>query len=66
VNIYAFFNSPDVAEYCQSIGHSFNAVESAVMINQSDSRTLAEKHAAYRTIIAEYPDMEAPMATFIC
>jgi len=30
------------------------------MIAQSDSRTLSEKHAAYRTI-AEYPDMEAPM-----
>ena len=58
MNIYDFFNSPDVAEYCQSIGHTFNAVESAVMVSQSNSRTLAEKHAAYRTIISEYPDME--------
>lgn len=60
MNIYAFFNSPDVAEYCQSIGHSFNAVESAVMISQSDSRTIAEKHAAYRAIIADYPDIKVP------
>jgi len=60
MNIYDFFNSPDVAEYCKSIGHKFNAVESAVMVSQSKRRTLAEKHAAYRTIIEEYPDMEIP------
>jgi len=58
VDIYDFFNSPDVADYCRSLGHSFNSVESAVMINKSNYRTLTEKHAAYRTIIAEYPDME--------
>ena len=58
MNIYDFFNSPDVAEHCQSLGHTFNAVESAIMINQSDARTLAEKHEAYKAIIAEYPDME--------
>ena len=60
MNIYDFFNSPDVAEYCRNIGHTFNAVESAVMVSQSNKRTLAEKLAAYRTIIAEYPDMELP------
>ena len=60
MNIYDFFNSPDVAEYCQSLGHKFNAMESAVMINKSNKRTLAEKHAAYRTIIEKYPDMEIP------
>lgn len=32
MNIYDFFNSPDVAEYCQSIGHKFNAVEAAVKV----------------------------------
>jgi len=60
MDIYEFFNSPDVVEYCQSVGHTFNAVESAVMVSQSISHTLAEKHAAYRTIITEYPDMEVP------
>ena len=58
MNIYDFFNSPDVAEHCQSIGHQFNPIEMAVMIDKSESRSLAEKHAAYRTIIAQYPDME--------
>jgi hypothetical protein len=60
MNIYDFFNSPDVAEYCKSINHKFNAVESAVMIDNSTTRTLEEKLNAYRTIIADYPDMEVP------
>jgi hypothetical protein len=60
MNIYDFFNSPDVAKHCQSIGHKFNAVEAAVMVSQSASHTLAEKHKVYRAIIAEYPDMELP------
>ena len=60
MNIFDYFNSSDVAEYCRSIGHTLNAVESAVIIGQCDSQTLAEKHAAYRTVIAEYPDMEIP------
>jgi len=60
MDIYDFFNSPDVADYCRSIGHKFNAIESAVMVSQSKNHTLAEKHDAYRAIIAEHPDMELP------
>lgn len=60
MDIYKFFNSPDVAEHCRGIGHMFNAAESAVIVSQSKSHSLAEKHAAYREIIAEYPDMELP------
>ena len=60
MDIYDYFNSPDVAEHCRNIGHKFNAFESAVIVSESQFRTLAEKHAAYRDIIAEYPDMEIP------
>jgi len=60
MNIYDFFNSPDVADYCQSIEHKFNAAECAVIINKSNKKTLAEKIAALKTIIAKYPDMELP------
>ncbi len=60
MDIYKFFNSTDVAEHCRSIGHRFNAVESAVMVSRSNSHSLAEKHAAYKEIIAGYPDMEIP------
>jgi len=62
MNIYDFFNSHDVAEHCRSIGQTFNAVESAVMIYRSDERTREERLSAYKTIIAEYPDMEIPEA----
>lgn len=60
MDIYDFFNSPDVAAYCRSIDKKLNALESAVMINQSEKRTLAEKHAAYRVILAEYEDIRIP------
>lgn len=60
MDIYDFFNSKDVAAHCKSIGHTFNAAESAVMISQSVSRTLVEKHVAYREIVAECPDIEIP------
>ena len=59
-DIYSFFNSPDVAEHCKNISHTFNAFESAVMINQCNTKTLEEKLTAYRIIINEYPDMEVP------
>ena len=58
MNIYGFFNSPDVAEHCRSIVHTLNAVEAAVMVNQCNYRSLSEKHEAYRAVIKEYPDME--------
>ena len=60
MNIYDFFNSPDVAKHCKSIGHVFNGPECAVFIMQSEKRTLKEKHAAYRAIIREFPDTEVP------
>ena len=60
MDIYSFFNSPDVAEHCRDIGHTLNAFESAVMISRCYTRTFEEKLAAYRAIINEYPDMEVP------
>jgi len=58
MNIYDFFNSPDVAEYCQSIGHTFNAVECAVIVSQSRKHSFEEKIHAYEAIIARCPDMK--------
>ena len=60
MDIYDFFNSPDVAKHCRSIKHTFNALDSAIIINESYKRTLAEKQAAFKAIISEYPDMELP------
>ncbi|MCL1995019.1 MAG: hypothetical protein FWG63_02345 [Defluviitaleaceae bacterium] len=60
MDIYSFFNSPDVAEHCKNIGHTFNAFESAVIINQCYTKSFDERISAYRDIISEYPDMEVP------
>jgi len=56
VNIYDFFDSPDIAAHCQSIGHEFSPLDMAVIIDRS-SKPVKEKYAAYRAIIDDYPDM---------
>ena len=60
IDIYSFFNSPDVEKHCRNIEHKFSTLESTAIISWKHNLTLAEKHAAYRTIIAEYPDIEIP------
>ncbi len=60
MDIYSYLNSPDVAEHCRRIGHSFNAVESAFIINDCRRISIAEKHRLYREIMETMPDMEIP------
>ena len=54
-NIYNFFESSDIAEHCQKIGHVFSPLDMAILVNIS-SKSIKEKHAAYKTIINDYPD----------
>jgi len=56
MNIYEFLNSRDIAEHCRNICHTWTPFEMAVIIGRSH-RTMAEKHAAWRELIADYPDM---------
>ena len=56
MNIYEFFNSKDIAEYCQKIDYKFTAIEMSYMIWYSDHHTLAEKHMAWQEIIDTMPD----------
>lgn len=56
MNIYDYFKSADVAEHCKSIGHRFNTIEMAWIIDQSD-KTIEEKNLAFRELIESYPDM---------
>jgi hypothetical protein len=56
MNIYDFFHSPDIAAHCKKINHVFSPLDMAIIVALSD-KPLKEKHAAYRHIIAEYPDM---------
>ena len=58
MDIYDFIKSRDVANHCRVIGHEFNSIEMAVIINKNSwHKTLAQKHKAYREIITNSPDM---------
>lgn len=57
MNIYEFINSKDIRAYCEKIGHTFNSMEAAFLIYQSQNHTLAEKHDAWKALIETMPDM---------
>jgi len=59
MDIYNFLNSNDIAEHCRSIGHAWTPFEMAVIIGIS-KRPMTERHAAWRELIANYPDMTTP------
>jgi hypothetical protein len=59
MDIYSFLNSKDIAEHCRKIGHAWTAFDMAVIIARS-MRSIPEKHAAWREIIANYPDIPTP------
>ncbi len=56
MNIYEFINSKDIRRHCEKIGHTFNSMEAAFLIYQSQNHTLAEKHNAWKELIATMPD----------
>lgn len=56
MNIYRYFNSPDVAAHLRKIEHPFTAAEAAYVVNECLFATLEEKIAAWNEIIATYPD----------
>ncbi|MCL2153155.1 MAG: hypothetical protein FWH57_09415 [Oscillospiraceae bacterium] len=56
MNIYEYLTSPDIAAHCEKIGHVFNPLEMAVIVELSN-KPMKEKHVAWREIIADYPDM---------
>jgi hypothetical protein len=59
MNIYEFINSPDVAAHCREQNKTWNSFEMAVIIGESKRHTRTEKYAAWRELIADYPDMSA-------
>ena len=60
MDIYSFINySLDVTAYCREINKTWNPYEMAIIILKSD-RFMAEKHAAWRELIQDYPDMPIP------
>ena len=60
MDIYSFFNSKDVAAHCRNIGKTWNTFEMAAIIMHS-KRATAEKLAAWRELIENYPDAPIPL-----
>ena len=58
MDIYSLINSKAISDHCRKIGHQFTPIEMAYLINENNSLTIAQKHEAFRAIIANQPDME--------
>lgn len=58
MDIYSYLNSKDVADYCRSINHQFNALESVFIIFHCRRISVETKHRLYRKIMREMPDMK--------
>ena len=56
MDIYKFLRSFDVAEYCKKIGHIFNPIEMAYLIENSEI-TINEKNILFQELIDCYPNM---------
>jgi len=59
MDIYSYINSKDVAVHCREIDKTWTPYEMAIIISRSN-RTMDEKHAAWRELITDYPDMPTP------
>ena len=57
MNIYPYIPSPDISAYCEKIGHDFQNLDMATIIAMS-GLPISKKHAAWRELIAEYPDCQ--------
>ncbi len=58
MDIYSYLNSKDVVDYCRSINHQFNALESVFIIYYCRRISVETKHRLYRKIMREMPDMK--------
>ena len=57
MNAFPFVNSKNIRTHLEKIGYEFSPIEAAWLIYQSRNHTLAEKHAAWRELAEEYPDV---------
>lgn len=56
MDIYAFLNSPDVADYLRNEGYEFSAAKAAYIVYLSDTASFDEKIAAWQEIVDTMPD----------
>lgn len=56
IDLYSFFNSPDIAHHCQKIGKTFNMLEAAVIISWGDI-PIGKRISGWQSVLDEYEDM---------
>ena len=59
MDIYSFFSSRDIADYCRSIGKTWTSFEMAALVDSS-YHSISDKHTAWKEIITDFPDMPTP------
>ena len=57
MDIYCYLNSKDVADYCRSIHHQFDAKECVFIIFHCNHISVEEKNRLYQEIIDTMPDI---------
>ncbi|MBR1453099.1 MAG: hypothetical protein IJ593_12730 [Lachnospiraceae bacterium] len=58
IDIYKYINSQSIEKYLRKIKYKFSTIEALWLVWQSDKVNLIEKQAAYKEIMAEYPNCE--------
>ena len=60
MDIYSYLNSKDVAAHCRNLGHQFNTIEAAFIIDRCRRLSIRDKHTAFRELMETMPDMMLP------
>lgn len=60
MDIYSYLNSKDVAAHCRNLGHRFNTIEAAFIIDRCRRLSIRERHTAFRELMETMPDMMLP------
>lgn len=58
MNVYRFINSKDIAKHLREVNYSFSSQETAWLIWQSHTASMAERHEAWMELINTMPDCE--------
>lgn len=64
MDVLSFINSKNIREYLQGINYKCDSMQAAWLVYQSANKTMEEKHAAYRWIIENMPDVSMPERRF--
>lgn len=61
----SLLNSPDLREYLRKTGHTLSPLQKTAAVYFTDALPLSEKHALYRELIAEHPELSRQLDALI-